>query len=67
MRDDLLLYYERELSFLRQSAVRLLGRVGTAKSLPKLQELRGSADAELRVLLERAENSIRQREGQGAR
>jgi len=54
-------------SILRQSAVRLLGRVGTAKSLPKLQELRGSADAELRVLLERAENSIRQREGQGAR
>lgn len=51
---------------LRHSAVRLLSRVGTSRSLPKLQELRAGADPELRVLLDRAEASIRQRETKSA-
>lgn len=51
-----------EKQSMKQSAVRLLGRVGSKASLPALQELRPGADAELKVLIERAETSIRQRD-----
>jgi hypothetical protein len=45
----------------RQSAVRLLGRVGGAESLPLLQAAVGGADSELKVLIEKATASIRGR------
>lgn len=48
---------------LRHSAVRLLGRVGTPASLPKLEALRAGATTELRVLIDRAETAISQRSG----
>jgi hypothetical protein len=46
---------------LRHSAMRLLGRVGTPASLPKIEALRPGADTELRVLIDRAVSSISQR------
>jgi predicted Zn finger-like uncharacterized protein len=49
---------------LRQSAVRLLGRVGGADSLPVLEGATGIADSEMKVLIEQATNSIRSRIGQ---
>ncbi|MEI6175979.1 MAG: hypothetical protein WCS43_03735 [Verrucomicrobiota bacterium] len=49
---------------LRQSAVRLLGRVGGAASLPVLEGATGSADSEMKVLIEKATTSIRSRTGQ---
>jgi hypothetical protein len=48
---------------LRHSAVRLLGRVGTPASLPKLEALRAGAATELRVLIDRAVAAISQRGG----
>ena len=48
---------------LRQSAVRLLGRVGGAASLPLLEAATAGADAELKVLLDKAIASIRSRLG----
>lgn len=39
---------------LRHSAIRLLERVGTARSLPALRDLAGTGDSEDRVLAERA-------------
>ncbi len=42
----------------RQSTVRLLGRIGTADSLPILQAALAGADPELRVLLEKSKDSI---------
>ena len=46
---------------LRQSAVRLLGRVGGADSLPVLEGAVTGADAELKILLQKATASIRGR------
>jgi len=48
----------------RHSAVRVLGRVGGAESLPVLAKAAGGADPELKVLLDKAEKSIRTRLGQ---
>lgn len=48
---------------IRYSAVRLLGRVGGAGSLPVMAEAAGSADRELKILIENAQNSIRSRAG----
>jgi hypothetical protein len=45
----------------RMSAVRLLGEVGTAKSVPVLEKALPEADPELKVLIERALESIRKR------
>jgi uncharacterized membrane protein len=45
----------------RQSAVRILGRLGGANSLPYLETARKGADPELSVLLEKAIDSIRSR------
>lgn len=47
----------------RQSAARLLGRVGGANSLPVLEAAKNGADPELRVLLDKAIHSIRSRLG----
>ena len=47
----------------RHSAVRLLGRVGAAKSLDVLNAAKTGADPELSVLLDNAVSSIRSREG----
>jgi hypothetical protein len=49
---------------LRQSVVRLLGRVGGADSLPLLDAAATGANAELKVLLEKSSASIRSRLGQ---
>ena len=46
---------------IRQSAVRLLGRVGGADSLPLLEAAVTGADAELKILLQKATASIRNR------
>lgn len=48
----------------RHSAVRVLGRVGSAESLPVLANATGGADPELKVLLDNAEKSIRTRMSQ---
>jgi hypothetical protein len=45
----------------RMSAVRLLGKVGTAKSVPVLEKARAEADAEMKLLIERALEAIRGR------
>lgn len=47
----------------RQSAVRLLGRIGGANSLPLLEAAQDGADPELKVLLDKAIQSIRSRLG----
>jgi HEAT repeat protein len=49
---------------LRQSLVRLLGKVGTEQSLPLLEAAVPDADPELRVLIEKSSDSIRKRLGQ---
>lgn len=49
---------------LRQSAVRLLGRVGGQGSLPILEGAKATADAEMKVLIEKATASIQSRTGQ---
>jgi hypothetical protein len=46
---------------IRHSAVRILGRVGGADSLPILAAEVPGADSELRVLLDQAQKSIRAR------
>ncbi len=46
---------------LRHSAVRILGRVGSAESLPLLEASMEDANSELQVLLKNAMNSIRER------
>ncbi|RYD32483.1 MAG: hypothetical protein EOP87_12745 [Verrucomicrobiaceae bacterium] len=48
----------------RYSAIRILGRIGGADSLPVLESLSSVTDPELRVLLEQARKSIRSRAGQ---
>lgn len=46
---------------LRRSAVKILGKVGTAESLPKLRKALGAEDAELRVVARRAIEQIEAR------
>lgn len=48
---------------LRQSAVRLLGKTGGTASLPVLESASATADAELKVLIEKSVSSIRARTG----
>lgn len=50
--------------FMRQSVVRLLGRVGGVESLPLLEAALNGADAELKVLIEKSIQSIKGRLGQ---
>jgi hypothetical protein len=45
----------------RMSAVRLLGKVGTAKSVPVLEKAQSEADPELKLLIQRALESIKGR------
>ncbi|HEY8962324.1 MAG TPA: hypothetical protein VIM57_08975, partial [Luteolibacter sp.] len=56
-------HLDSESIMLRHSAMRLLGRVGTPASLPKIEALRPGADTELRVLIDRAVMAISQRGG----
>lgn len=53
--------YEKGTVTLRMSACRLLGKVGTAKSLPVLEASREGSSPEVRVLIDRAIESIRAR------
>jgi hypothetical protein len=48
----------------RQSVVRLLGRVGTGKSVGVLQSFSEATDQELRVLARKSLSQIREREGE---
>ena len=59
--DKLLARFPETTITQRMSAVRLLGRVGTAKSVPVLEMARAEADAEMKLLIERALESIRKR------
>jgi predicted Zn finger-like uncharacterized protein len=59
----LLSRFEDAKGWHRQSAVRLLGRIGGPQSLPVLQEARNGADPELRVLIDKSIEAIRSREG----
>jgi hypothetical protein len=47
----------------RQSAVRLLGRVGGADTLPVMETAKIGANPELRVLLDKSIQAIRSRLG----
>lgn len=55
--------FPRTEGTIRYSAVRLLGRVGGSDSLSVMAAAAGSADRELKILIENAQNSIRSREG----
>lgn len=57
----LLKRFPATLGSLRHSSVRILGKVGGADSLPVLEGAAASADAELKVLIEKAVHSIRSR------
>jgi hypothetical protein len=60
--DAVIARYEKGTVTLRMSASRLLGKVGTAKSLPVLEASREASTPEVRVLIDRAIASIRSRE-----
>jgi len=55
--------FSESSGMLKQSTVRLLGRVGGEDSLTLLESATGLADSELRALIEQAVASIRQRLG----
>jgi hypothetical protein len=59
--DKLLARFEKTTITQRMSAVRLLERVGTAKSLPVLESALNDANPELKVLIDRALAAIRAR------
>ncbi len=59
--DAVLARYEKGTVTLRMSASRLLGKVGTAKSLPVLEASREGSSPEVRVLIDRAIEAIRSR------
>jgi len=59
--DPVLARYPKASVTLRMSAVRLLGRVGTAKSIPLLEQSRGESTPEVQVLIDRAIAAIRSR------
>jgi hypothetical protein len=60
--DAVIARYEKGTVTLRMSASRLLGKVGTAKSLPVLEASREASTPEVRVLVDRAIESIRSRQ-----
>lgn len=59
----LLARFPKTTGWHRQSAVRLLGRVGGPNSLPVLEAAKAGADPELKVLLQKSIESIRSRLG----
>ncbi|PAW68164.1 MAG: hypothetical protein B9S38_11550 [Verrucomicrobiia bacterium Tous-C4TDCM] len=59
--DAVLARFEKGTVILRMSAIQLLGKIGSAKSLPVLEGAREAASPEVRVLLDRAIASIRSR------
>ncbi len=59
--DPVLARYEKGTVTLRMSACRLLGKVGSAKSLPVLEASREGSSPEVRVLIDRAIEAIRSR------
>ena len=59
--DKVLARFPETTTIQRRSAVRLLGKVGTAKSVPVLEKAQADADAELKLLIQRALESIRDR------
>jgi hypothetical protein len=59
--DAVLARFEKGSITLQMSAVRLLHRVGTAKSVPVLEEAKESAPPELKVLIDRALVAVRAR------
>jgi hypothetical protein len=61
--DTLLKRFPATAGSQRHSAVRILGRVGTPKSVPVLEGATQGADPELRVLIEKSVSAIRQRAG----
>jgi len=60
--DKLLERFPQTTTVQRMSATRLLGEVGTAKSVPVLEQALPEADPELKLLLERALDAIRKRQ-----
>ena len=59
--DKVLARFPQTTTVQRMSAVRLLGRVGTAKSVPVLEKAVSEADAEMKLLIQRALEAIRGR------
>jgi hypothetical protein len=60
--DPVLARFDKGTVTTRMSAIRLLGKNGTAKSLPVLEGAREGSTPEVRVLIDRAIASIRSRE-----
>lgn len=60
--DPVLARFDKSTVTTRMSAIRLLGKNGTAKSLPVLEGVREASTPEVRVLIDRAIESIRSRE-----
>ena len=60
--DPVLARFDKGTVTTRMSAIRLLGKNGTAKSLPVLEGAREESTPEVRVLIDRAIASIRSRE-----
>lgn len=59
--DSVLARYPKASVTLRMSAVRLMGRVGTAKSIPVLEQSREGATPEVQLLIDRAIIAIQAR------
>ena len=59
----LIRHFPETKGMLRQSAVRVLGRVGGADSLPVLESAIAGADSEMKVLIEKSSAAIRGRTG----
>lgn len=59
--DPVLAHFAVAQVSMKRSATRLLGRVGTAKSIPVLEGARAGADSELVVFIDRAVAAIRSR------
>jgi hypothetical protein len=59
--DKVLTHFETGSSPMKRSAARLLGKTGSAKSIPVLEAARKSADPELTVFIERAVTAIKAR------
>jgi hypothetical protein len=60
--DSVIARYPKASVTLRMSAARLLGRVGTAKSVPVLEQSREESTPEVRVLIDRALAAIQARQ-----
>jgi hypothetical protein len=59
--DSILARFDKSTVTLKMSSIRLLGRVGTAKSLPVLEGSREGSVPEVQLLIDRAVASIRSR------